>query len=216
MKVHEQRLALMGAKGFFPRVIYDIGAYRGYWSYVVQQIFPYASFYLFEANEQHISDLEKLPFPYFIHLLGDQEKMVTFYSNGKEGDSVFRENTSFYQDEKMDARSLQMTTLSSVVQKHQLPPPDLIKLDVQGAEKLIIEGSQQLMCLAEMMVIETKILEYNHQAPLMHELVTFMNRLGYQVLDVLELHYLPTGELCEVDFLFVKQNSVFIKKGLLV
>ena len=42
-----------------------------------------------------------------------------------------------------------------------------------------------------------------------------MHNLGYVLLDVVELHYLPTGELVEFDLLFVKNDSTLIKKGIL-
>ncbi len=216
MNSHQQRLSFLRAKGFSPKVIYDIGAHKGTWSDGIKQVFPLASFYLFEANEHHIPYLQKQPFPYFIHLLGDQEKDVTFYSINGTGDSIFRENTSYYQGTAMSMKTLRMTTLSFLVEKNQIPCPDLIKIDVQGAEKLILSGSRSLVCFAEAIIIETKVLEYNIKAPLMDELISFMNDLGYRILDILELHYLPTGELSEIDFLFVKRSSYLIKEGLLI
>lgn len=69
---------------------------------------------------------------------------------------------------------------------------------------------------AEVVILETKILEYNKNAPLFFEVMTMMNDLGYSLLDILECHYLPSGELNEIDFLFVKKSSKLIKTGLLI
>jgi FkbM family methyltransferase len=214
MDFHQKRLSFWRDKGFSPRIVYDIGAHHGLWSKMTSGIFPEAAFYLFEANENHLPFLQRQSFPYFIHLLGDQDKRVIFYSIDGTGDSIFCENTSYYQRTKMKEK--QMTPLSSVVKAQKLPPPDLIKMDVQGSEKCILQGSREIVCLAEMIIIETKVLEYNRDAPLLSEMVALMHELGFQPIDILEVHYLPTGELNEIDFLFAKQSSSFIKKGILI
>lgn len=212
---HEERLNVLKKNGFQPRVIYDIGAHYGEWTSEVNRVFNQAQFFLFEANEHNRPYLQRAGFPYFISLLGDREDLVTFYAINNTGDSVFREQTSHYKDGCFKEKSLQMTKLSTLVKKNSLPLPDLIKMDVQGAEKLIIQGSPDIVCNAEVVILETKILEYNKNAPLIHEMMNVMSDLGYCVLDILELHYLPTQELVEVDLLFVKNNSPLIKKGIL-
>lgn len=170
------------------------------------------SFFFFEANEHHKPYLQSLGFPYFFAVLGDRQELVTFYTNNTTGDSVLREQTNCYNDGKCSKKLVQMTTLDALVKKHELPLPNLIKMDVQGAEKLIIQGGSSIICNAEVVILETKILEYNKDAPLIYEIMTLMYGFGYRVLDFLELHYLPTQELNEVDILFVKNDSSLIKK----
>lgn len=109
-----------------------------------------------------------------------------------------------------------MTTLDAVTKKYHLPWPDLIKFDVQGAEKMIIQGSPDVILNAELLILETKVLKYNKDAPLAYEIMIFLNDLGYTLLDILECHYLPTEELNEIDFLFAKKSSPFIKTGILI
>lgn len=212
---HTARLDFLKKKGFDPQVIYDIGAYRGTWSQEIQQVFPSSKFFLFEANENNTPYLQKLSFPFFIAALGDREDKVTFYSNNSTGDSLLKEQTQYYCEGKCVAKQVEMTTLEKLVANNKLPLPDLIKMDVQGAEKLIIQGSPDIVKHAKVVILETKILEYNKGAPLIYEIMTLMNGLGYRILDILELHYLPSGELNELDILFVKEDSPFIKRNLL-
>ena len=212
---HEQRLKFLKDKGFKPNVIYDVGAFRGLWSVEIKKVFNEAQFFLFEANEANKSYLEKLPFPHFIAVLGDHKGLVTFYANNTTGDSVFREQTQWYKKDSCLEKSVPMTTLATLVLENKIPLPNLIKIDVQGAEKLIIEGSKSIICHAEVVILETKILEYNKGAPLIYEMMQLMDGLGYCVLDILEWHYLPTHELNEIDLLFVKKDSALIKRGIL-
>ncbi|MES2273319.1 MAG: FkbM family methyltransferase [Chlamydiota bacterium] len=214
--LHFDRLSFLKKKGFEPAIIYDIGAHRGFWSAKIKEVFPKSQFFLFEANENNRVFLRAQSFPYFFALLGDADKTATFYANGSTGDSVFCEQTAYYQGTRCNEKQLQMTTLASVVEKNNIAWPNLVKIDVQGAEKLIIQGSPQIITHAEVVILETKILEYNKKAPLIHELMEQMANLGYSMLDILECHYLPTGELNEMDVLFAKNDSKLIKKGMLI
>jgi FkbM family methyltransferase len=215
MNQHSQRLQLLKEKGFYPRVIYDIGAFRGEWSREIYKIFPESNFFLFEANKNNEPYLKKLKFPYFIELLGNEHKAALFYSINGTGDSLFRENTRFYDDLRARKIELQMTTLTSVVEKNGICLPDLIKIDVQGAENIIVKGSEATVCHAEVIILETKILEYNEKSPLIYETLDLMHKLGYQMSDILEHHYLPSLELNEVDILFIKNESKLIKTGIM-
>ncbi len=213
---HNNRLSLLKKKGFNPKVIYDIGAFQGDWSREIHKVFPEANFFLFEANELNRQALEQQPFAFCIALLGNEAKEVLYHclETPNTGDSIFCENSPWYSEGRSQQRPVQMHTLASIVEGNQLPLPDLIKIDAQGAEKLIIEGSPQILCQAEAVILETKILEYNLGAPLGHELIALMVALGYRVADILEWHYLPSGELNEVDYLFIKRNSNLIPKNL--
>lgn len=210
------RLKLLQSKGFNPKVVYDIGAWHGEWSDVIKHVFSQSDFILFEANSRYEPFLKLQEFPYFIGILGNEEKNVVFYTNDSTGDSVFREQTMQYEQGCCAEKQMTMTTLTAVVKKHNLPLPDLIKMDVQGAEALIIQGGLEVVSHAEVIILETQILEYNQGAPLIYEVMSLMDRLGYLCLDVVETHYLPTGELNELDILFVKKESQLIKRGLLV
>lgn len=208
------RLQALKAKGFHPKVIYDIGAYKGTWTDAVQKdVFHDASFYQFEANQEHSDALSK--HPYHIDVLGDTEKVVPFYSKrAGTGDSVMIEQSSFF-EEDVDVKMLQMRTLDKVVQQRGWPMPDFIKSDLQGNDLKMLEGAQQAIRSAEFIVIETKVLEYNKGAPTMLEVVQQMDGYGFRPYDITELHYLPSDDLNEVDILFARKTSPFIKRGLL-
>jgi FkbM family methyltransferase len=215
MNFYQQRLCHFRNLGFYPKVIYDIGACQGKWTEETESVFPDSAYYLFEANEKHTHLLKKQRHPFFIVLLGDQEKPSTFYATKiKEfgtGDSILRENSDVYSDKNCQEIVLQMTTLSAMVQKHQLPKPDLIKIDVQGAEKLVIQGGLDIVSSAEAMILESQISQYNQGAPLAAELIRFMDSLSFQIVDVVEAAYSQQGDLIHLDFLFLKKNSRIIR-----
>jgi len=53
----------------------------------------------------------------------------------------------------------------------------LVKIDVQGAENLRIKGSPDIISQAEVVILETKILEYNQKAPSFYETINLMHSL---------------------------------------
>jgi FkbM family methyltransferase len=207
--------------GFRPRVILDIGAYRGEWSQVVKRIFPESDIFMIEANADHQDFLAKIKEAsgFEIACLGDNKrKNVKFYLANEEatqatGDSLFKEQTRFFQNARV--RKLPMITLDYLVKKRKLRGIDLIKIDTQGSELIILKGGQKTIAKAKFIILETQNIEYNRKAPLTGEVITTMERYGYRPFDILDIHYLPTGEMSQIDILFVKKNSLFYKKGIL-
>lgn len=213
----EQRLLFWREHGFYPRTILDIGAHRGIWSEEAHQIWPESKIWMFEANEQARQNLEQIKHlgGYEIVLLGEKNKSkVPYYMCTKDnntGNSIYREQTWYF--EECETVELPMTTLARVVKKHQLSEIDLIKIDTQGSELDIVRGGEPIIKQAEVVILEVPILEYNLGAPKITEIITVMAKLGHEVLDIVEMHYLPTQELFQLDLMFAKTTSKLFKRG---
>jgi FkbM family methyltransferase len=90
-------------------------------------------------------------------LLGPEARAdVPFYAM-EAGSSVLPEDTGF--DRKMLA--LRMTTLDEVVGASTLQGPVLLKVDVQGYELEVLRGGARTLALAEVVLLEVSLLEYN-------------------------------------------------------
>ena len=90
---------------FEPKSILDIGANVGQFYNEIKNIFPNSYYYLIEGSESCKVVLETLNVDYSICLLSDIEKEVDFYIRKNEprctGNSIYRENTSFYDDDQI-------------------------------------------------------------------------------------------------------------------
>lgn len=88
--------------GFDPKNILDIGANKGKWSIEVRKkVFPNAKYTLIEAIDY--KELKKISIKNhnirFINLLLDEvEHNVTWYEKRNTGDSIYKENTSYFED----------------------------------------------------------------------------------------------------------------------
>lgn len=212
----EDRLKVLKKQGFDPKCILDIGAFEGVWSQMVHEIWPKAKLFLIEPNDdcmailqlKNIGDTE-------ITLLGrNQGEDVIYYASKKDitsGNSIFKENTWYFED--CEERKMITETLSSFCLRKNIDKVDLIKIDTQGAELEIILGGEDIIRKAEFILLETQNLEYNAGAPKTLDVMRKMDELGFMLFDITEIHHLLSGEMMQVDMLFARNDSRFIKRG---
>lgn len=73
--------------------------------------------------------------------------------------------------------------LDSVISSEDAP--DFIKIDTQGAELEILHGAEQLLQKgAPLVLTETWCTEVYKGSPLTHDIMSYMDSLGYQVFDI--------------------------------
>ena len=160
-------MGLEKIKNYFePKSILDIGANVGQFYNEIKGIFPDSYYYLIEGNDSCEVVLETLNVDYSICLLSDCEKEVDFYVRKHEprctGNSIYRENTSFYDDDQIIILKKQTKTLSSILNNQTF---DLIKIDVQGSEIDIINGGLDIIKEAKGILMEVSLMEYNQNSP---------------------------------------------------
>ena len=198
--------------GFEPKNILDIGANKGKWTLEIKKkVFPKAEYTLIEAIDYE--ELEKLSVKhdninYKNILLDEIERLVTWYEKRNTGDSLFKENTGYFDDCKEIKRSA--TTLDFVFNKNEVF--ELIKIDCQGAEIPILKGGNSLVQKSSVIILEVPFMgEYNIGAPNFYEHINYMENIGYRVFDIVELHRVD-NILIQIDIIFIKQGHDFEKK----
>ncbi|QWD23675.1 FkbM family methyltransferase [Polynucleobacter paneuropaeus] len=140
------------SQGIPLNVIYDIGARHAEWSKSLFESFPKSDFFLFEANPHSTSMLDKSGFHYIIEVLSSSPMLVDFYDSNSSGDSIYKE-ISAHCDDVIPTKRLS-TTLDIMVEDHNLPLPDLIKLDTQGSELDILEGFTKNLNYVSLLYLE--------------------------------------------------------------
>ena len=198
--------------GFEPKNILDIGANKGKWTLEIKKkVFPKAEYTLIEAIDYE--ELDKLSdrhdnINYKNILLDEIEHFVTWYEKRNTGDSIFKENTGYFDDCKEIKRST--TTLDLVFTKNEVF--ELIKIDCQGAEIPILKGGNRLIQKSSVIILEVPFMgEYNIGAPNFYEHINYMENIGYRVFDIVELHRVD-NILIQIDIIFIKQGHDFENK----
>jgi FkbM family methyltransferase len=195
-------------KYFEPKSILDIGANVGQFYNEIKNIFPNSYYYLVEGSESCEVVLETLNVDYSICLLSDSEKEVDFYIRKNEprctGNSIYRENTSFYDDDQILIEKKQTKTLSNLLNNQKF---DLIKIDVQGSEIDIINGGLDIIKEAKGILMEVSLMEYNQNSPTKDFVYEYMDNLGFKPVELIgNINHPLTYELIQQDILFLNKK----------
>jgi len=92
-----------------------------------------------------------------------------------------------------------------VVISENLPNPDFIKLDVQGAEIDILKGAGGLLDSCTLLLAKCPIVPYNLGAPELNEYLAYFKSKGFSPLRITEQHS-NKGSLLQIDILFLKDT----------
>ena len=200
-------------KGFNPNLIIDIGANVGSWTSVTNTTWPRADFLMVEPSHQHIPKLRKIGKPFEIALLGENTTTTSMYVDVRKEmpateNSVFMESAAPEGAFALEPRP--MTTLDKILKARNLPSPNMIKNDVQGAELKVLAGAKRALRHIEVVVVEVSLIAWNVGQPLWFEVHARFEELGFQLYDVLEFNRggSPNRQLLQVDLLFVSKTSI--------
>jgi FkbM family methyltransferase len=191
-----------------PKSILDIGCNTGQFYRDIKQIFPDAYYYLIDGNDKCEEAIKNLSVDYSIALLSDSIKDIDFYTRISEptctGNSIYRENTLFYDDDQIFIEKKTTTTLNYLLADKIF---DLIKLDVQGSEIDIMNGAIEIIKQASGIILEVSLVEYNQGAPLKSTVVEFMNNLNFKQTEIIGyINHPITHELIQEDILFINKK----------
>lgn len=205
--------------GFNPTHTLDIGAYEGDWAKAASVIFPETTILMIEAQPEKQDYLERLrqykesTFQYQITMLGKENKeSVPFYqinaNNNSTGSSMYEEQTDFPR-KKIE---LPLRKLDSVLQDYPNRKFSLAKIDVQGAELDVLRGGNRLLQEAEFIIMELSLMNYNRSAPLLAEVIAYMDANGFAAVDIFEAKRDSKDQLVQIDYSFIRKNSPFTPK----
>jgi len=208
-KTHVDYLKKMKGDGVEPLVVYDIGACVLHWTKVAKNIWNNSNFYAFEAMDSSEPIFQENNIPYHIGLLSDvDDKDIEFYQNDTHpgGNSYYRENEQFNSEvdkyfNESHIRHYKSITLDSVVALKDFPPPDMIKMDVQGAELDVLKGAKQTLKSVKHLILELQKVEYNKGAPLREEVIAYLDSIGFELKTPLFSNNGPDG-----DYHFVRKT----------
>jgi FkbM family methyltransferase len=212
MSIPRQHAAYLSAikthYGFTPGVIYDIGSCVLHWTSEAEKVWPGSEIVLFDATDIFEPLYIESNHKYHIGLLSSESgKTIDFYQNNTDfgGNSYYRENPAYnpeatflYDDSKIV--KLQSETLDSVVKSKKFNLPDLVKIDVQGAELDVLMGATEVIKSCKHLIIELRHVEYNIGSPERETIIEYLDSIGFE-------NY---GMFCnngpDADYHFVKKD----------
>lgn len=195
-------------------VFFDIGAHNGDFAKAIAQyckvtkgilIEPLPDKYktlcqFFNGPEYHIYD----------YVLSNIQGITDFEINETSAtSSILRINRDIYEHSTTDVRlksiiKRNVKTLDSISDELRLSYIDLLKIDVQGAEHLVLSGAKNSLKKTLMIWIEVSF------KPLYENSATFVDiydslSSDFKFLGTSPVFYAPNGELLQADSLFMKR-----------
>jgi len=213
---HERRVLLsLLERGYQPRVVYDIGASTGIWSEVIARGLPEARYHLFEplagVAEEYKRDLAgrlaRLP-NLTMHpvALGEANGKADFYINDNPYcSSLYGQGAIPSVKERIEVDSYRLDDYQAAA---QLPLPDIIKIDCQGAEDVIIQGGERVVRNAKVLFLETWFDRglYGPATPLIGQIIELLRPLGFSLVEIGERFYDEKHRLYSVDAFFFAES----------
>jgi FkbM family methyltransferase len=202
----EQAYRRLLAKGWGPKAIVDVGAYRGDWTRLARQVWVATPVLMVEAQQDKRKYLERL--------CGEQndlrfEMAVLAAEAGKPVDFYEMETGSSILPERSDVPRTVTTLITRTLDELTVGLPDrlFLKIDVQGAELEVLEGGQETLARSDLVQLEVPFVQYNEGAPTLMEVLGYMAERGFTPLDISGCSR-PNGiDLAQVDILFVPTGS---------
>ena len=205
-----KRFNIMKNNGQHIQYVLDIGAYRGDFTETVKSVWPTAIVRQIEADERQKQWLQDNA---IISLLGNKESdSENFYTLSQDkittGSSIYKEMTRHYTESTTLIFKKPMTTIDALDKVYNFygnwRELGLIKIDTQGSELLILEGATDFLLKKEpkYILLECSIIQYNEGAPLIAEVIEYLNLMNYQIKDIFDLSYNDKNILQQTDILF--------------
>ncbi len=204
-----QALKRLKAAGFAPDFVVDVGASSGIWSQSIQPLFPDARFILVEAlaSRYPINQESLHQFPNFetveVALSNQVGKMSFQVSSDLYNSSLFRVSEASVVVETVE---IEVKTLDRLAEEKSISGHGLLKIDVQFAEHLIIEGGRNFIDQnVDVIAIELTLERVHPEMKTFQEMINLMSDLGFRYFDdVGEWRTPATGLLEQKDALFVR------------
>lgn len=199
--------------GYNPAYVIDVGAYIGEWTLHAKNIFPDATFLMIEPQFSKVEVLNKITKEnantlFANALIGKENRSNVVFYEMETGSSIYEELTSY-------GRTLvyyEMTTLDHLIAKYKLEGEIFLKLDVQGSEIDILKGSKKALENISFILLEASLLDYNNGAPLLADVMRYMDEIGFALFDICDQRRVEGSILFQVDLLFTKKRSAIREK----
>jgi FkbM family methyltransferase len=171
------------------------------------EYYPNAQYLMIEAQDAHKNDLEKLKtennnVDYVLAAAGNREGTIYF-----DNESLFGGLASETPFEK-NCIEVPVTSIDKEIKKRNLKPPFLIKLDTHGFEVPILEGAQDALKQAELVIIETYNFQLNNDSLKYYQMCKYMEDLGFSSIEMVDsMLRLFDKSFWQMDTFFIPSNS---------
>lgn len=200
-------------RGYEPDFIIDVGCSVGVWSFTISKLYPSVRYVLIDPLlARHDANLLRQ----FAGSLRHHDLVEAAISN-QSGKTHLQVSQDLYGSSLLkpaDFRSyesveVEVKTLDQVYEELSIEGRGVLKIDVQCAEHLVLEGATQFLSKVDILVVELSLVQYDADARTLAEMVGMISDLGFRYYD-------DAGEWrSPVDGALLQKDIVFVREGLI-
>jgi FkbM family methyltransferase len=202
--------------GFVPDFVMDVGASTAIWSSAVSSVFENARYVLCDPMFSRYPNVWTKPgFELIEAAISDKPGKATFsVSSDLYGSSLI--NVSGVVS-IVDKVTVPLRTVDDIAKEKKLKGRGILKVDVQYAEHLVIEGALKTLASSiDVVVLELTLARAHPEARTLLEIANRMDELGFRVFDTVGGWRIPaTGEMEQLDMAFVRKMASFFTQDVL-
>ncbi len=199
------------------KTVIDIGAGHGQYSKKLKAIFTDIEIFSFEALPEQYEELLKnhgadsSKHHFYNILLSNKSEEITFFKSSNLGSSSMlnmdnNHKEAYPESSNLSPLKLQAQLLDDVLGKRDLKKNILLKLDVQGAEKKVLEGAKNILAQSTLIFIELSFIKLYEGQPLINEMIDFLQSAGFALIGIDNVsHDLRDGKYLQCDAYFEKR-----------
>lgn len=204
-------------QGIVARTVLDVGANTGQFAVASAKLFPKAQIHSFEPIPECVYELQdNVTQLGNVHIypcaLGEEEDTLEFHVNSFSPSSSLlplseAHRKAFPNAYEQHTIEVDVSTLDLVIEKIDLEPPILLKLDVQGYEAHTLRGGTETLNYVDYVVLEASFKPMYVGEPTFMEIARMMEEYGFRFERPIGwLSTEGTGEVVQMDALFVREG----------
>lgn len=195
---------LLKRYGVAPRTVLDIGVAEG--TPELYAAFPDATYHLFDPTRESLPHMQAIArrLKATVHnvALGDHENSMAIAVRSEIGGSSLFEEVGTPPDPVVARYEVPVRRFDQLVGAFSRPA--LVKIDVQGAEVMVLRGMEGRLPEIDVVIIETSTIATLHGGPEFRDVFQFLDGHGFVLYDMVRLQRRP------LDLAFAQFDPVFV------
>jgi FkbM family methyltransferase len=209
-----QVMRRLRGQGLRPDFVIDVGASVGVWSFVASKIFPEARYFLVDPLMRRYDPSAR---KYFLARIPNHDVLEVALSD-RPGSATFRISEDLWGSSLLDpadfrayeAADVEVKTLDQIAREKSIRGRGILKLDVQCAEHLVLEGGKDLLPQVDAIAAELSLVRYDPGARVFLEMLQLLDQLGFRYYDE------TGGWRSPVDGTQLQKEVLFVRRNILV
>lgn len=201
-----------------PHVVLDVGAYHGWFAHCWLNWCKSGIVYAFEPTPASFARLSALYqsdsriHPFQVGVGSEPGRLKLQVHEGSAVCNSFLSTKSDtweridYKEGPISEIEVEVVTLDSFCARERIEAVHMIKVDVQGFERQVIEGAKRVLSVTDFVFVEVGIMKLYQGASNFGEIVEQMSALGFHLFDLRAWHR-GNRMLVEADLLF-RRNAL--------